>query len=83
MEITYGRIEIESKDKETKDVKIQNVKKYDDYGYLHTYMLLILSYDSILKAPEEELYNTLYNGLNKLKQKLFYEGHIGDHIYCP
>ena len=83
MECINERIEIESKDKETKDVKIQNVKKYDDYGYLHTYMLLILSYESILKAPEEELYNTLYNGLNKLKQKQFYEEHIGDHIYCP
>lgn len=76
-------IELESKDKEIKDVKIQNIKQYDDYGYLHTYMLLILAYEPILKSPEEELYNTIYGGLNKLKQKQLYEEHIGDHIYWP
>lgn len=76
-------IELESKDKEIKDVKIQNIKKYNDYGYLHTYMLLILAYEPILKSPKEELYNTLYGGLNKLRQEQLYEEHIGDHIYWP
>lgn len=83
MKYINERIESESKDKEIKDVKIQNIKQYDDYGYLHTYMLLILAYEPILKAPKEELYNTLYSGLNKLKQKQSYSKHIGDHIYWP
>ena len=76
-------IELESKDKEIKDVKIQNIKQYDDYGWLHTYILVTLAYEPTLKAPKEELYNTLYSGLNKLKQKQSYSKYIGDHIYWP